>query len=375
MAKRDCYEVLGASKTASKAEVKKAYRKMAMKYHPDRNQDDASAEEKFKEVQEAYDILKDEQKRAAYDQFGHAGVDQSAGMGGGQGGAGGFGDMFGDVFGDMFGGGQGGRRQARGSDLRIRVELTLEEAVEGVEKQIRVPRMSACEPCDGSGAKKGTTPTTCKTCAGQGQVRMQQGFFSVQQACPQCRGTGKEIKDPCGTCGGQGQVRKEKNLKVKIPAGVDEGDQVRLSGEGEGGGSGVVPGDLYVEMHLKRHDIFEREGDDLHCEVPVSYVIMAVGGDLEVPTLSGRASIKIPAGTQSSRVFRLRGKGVKNVRSANVGDLYIKVKTETPVNLSSEQKKLLEKLKVLLEAGGEKHSPQSSSWKSKIKSFFDNFAS
>jgi len=377
MSKRDYYEVLGASKTASKAEIKKAYRKVAMKYHPDRNQDSADAEAKFKEVQEAYAILKDEQKRAAYDQFGHAGVDPSAGMGGGGHGAGGFGDIFGDMFGDIFGGGgaQGGRRQARGADLRIRVELSLEEAVEGVEKKIRVPRMRACEPCDGSGAKPGTQPTRCQTCAGQGQVRMQQGFFSVQQACPQCRGTGKQITDPCPDCSGQGQTREEKSLKVKIPAGVDEGDQVRLGGEGEGGGAGVIPGDLYVQVRLRKHEIFERDGDDLSCEVPVSYITMSLGGELEVPTLTGRASIKIPAGTQSNRVFRLRSKGVKNVRSSHVGDLYIKVLTETPVNLTGEQKKLLEKFQVVLEAGGKKHSPQSSSWKDKIKSFFDDFVS
>jgi molecular chaperone DnaJ len=375
MSKRDYYEVLGASKTASKAEIKKAYRKVAMKYHPDRNQGDTGAEAKFKEVQEAYSILRDEQKRAAYDQFGHAGVDPSAGMGRGGPGAGGFGDIFGDMFGDIFGGGQGGRRQVRGADLRIRVELSLEEAVECVEKKISVPRMRACDTCDGSGAKPGTQPVTCQTCAGQGQVRMQQGFFSVQQACPQCRGTGKKINDPCLDCTGQGQTREKKSLKVKIPAGVDEGDQVRLGGEGEGGGSGVVPGDLYVQVNLKKHAIFDREGDDISCEVPVSYITMSLGGELEVPTLSGRASIKIPAGTQSNRVFRLRSKGVKNVRSSHVGDLYIKVLTETPINLTGEQKKLFKKLQVVLEAGGEKHSPQSSSWKHKIKSFFDDFVS
>ena len=376
MSKRDYYEVLGASKTASKAEIKKAYRKVAMKYHPDRNQDDPEAEARFKEVQEAYAVLRDEQKRAAYDQFGHAGVDPSAGMGGGGPGPGGFGDIFGDMFGDIFGGGGGGgRRQARGADLRIRVELTLEEAVEGIEKKIRVPRMRSCDTCDGSGAKAGTQPSVCGTCGGQGQVRMQQGFFSVQQTCPQCRGTGKQITDPCPDCHGQGQTRQEKTLKVKIPAGVDEGDQVRLGGEGEGGGAGVVPGDLYVQVRLKPHQIFHREGDDLSCEVPVSYVTMALGGELEVPTLSGRASIKIPAGTQSNRVFRLRGKGVKNVRSSHVGDLYIKVLTETPVHLTGEQKRLLEKLQVLLEAGGKKHSPQSRSWKDKIQSFFDDFVS
>jgi len=374
MSKRDYYEVLGASRTATKVEIKKAYRKMAMKHHPDRNQETGEeSESQFKEVQEAYAVLKDEQKRAAYDQFGHAGVDPSAGMGGGHGG--GFGDVFGDMFGDIFGGGGrgGARRQARGADLRIRVELTLEEAVEGVEKQIRVPRMRACEPCDGSGAKPGTQPTTCQTCAGQGQVRMQQGFFSVQQACPQCRGTGKQITDPCPDCGGQGQTRQEKNLKVKIPAGVDEGDQVRLGGEGEGGGAGIIPGDLYVQVRLKPHALFNRDGDDLSCEMPMSYITMALGGELEVPTLSGRASIKIPAGSQSNRVFRLRGKGVKNVRSSHVGDLYIKVLTETPVHLTNEQKKLLKQLQESLDKGGKKHAPHSSSWKDKIKSFFDDF--
>lgn len=373
MSKRDYYEVLGASKTASKAEIKKAYRKAAMKYHPDRNRDDPEAESRFKEVQEAYAVLSDEQKRAAYDQFGHAGVDPSAGMGGGHG-PGGFGDIFGDMFGDIFGGG-GGRRQARGADLRIRVELSLEEAVEGIEKEIRVPRMRPCGTCDGSGAKPGTQPMTCQTCGGQGQVRMQQGFFSVQQTCPQCRGTGKQISDPCPDCSGQGQKREEKKLKVKIPAGVDEGDQIRLGGEGEGGGAGVVPGDLYVQVRLKKHDLFNREGDDLSCEVPVSFITMALGGELEVPTLSGRATIKIPGGTQTNRVFRLRGKGVKNVRSSQVGDLYIKVLTETPVNLTAEQKRALEKLQVMLDAGGKKHSPQSSSWKDRIKSFFDDFVS
>ncbi len=375
MSKRDYYDVLGASKTAPKAEIKKAYRKMAMKFHPDRNQGDDTAEAKFKEVQEAYSILNDEQKRAAYDQFGHAGVDPSAGMGGGGAGGAGFGDVFGDMFGDIFGGGGGRRRQARGADLRIRVDLTLEEAVEGIEKKIRVPRMTACETCDGSGAKPGTQPKTCQTCGGQGQVRMQQGFFSVQQTCPQCHGAGKQISDPCTDCAGQGQTRKEKTLKVKIPAGVDEGDQVRLAGEGEGGGAGVLEGDLYVQVHLKAHDLFSRDGDDLSFEMPISYITMALGGEIEVPTLGGRGSIKIPAGTQSNRVFRLKGKGVKNVRSAHVGDLYIKVLTETPVSLSAEQKKLLKTLQKSLDDGGAKHSPQSSSWKNKIKSFFDNFVS
>ncbi|MFT5259494.1 MAG: molecular chaperone DnaJ [Saprospiraceae bacterium] len=371
MSKRDYYEVLGANKAATGPEIKKAYRKKAMKLHPDRNQDSPEAEEQFKEVQEAYAVLSNADKKAAYDQFGHAGVDSSSGMGGE---GAGFGDMFGDMFGDIFGGArQGGRRQARGSDLRIRVKLSLEEAVSGVEKKIKVPRNTSCGTCDGSGAKKGSSPVTCQTCAGQGQVRMQQGFFSVQQACPQCQGAGKQIKDPCGDCHGQGHVRTEKSLKVKIPAGVDEGDQVRLSGEGEGGGSGVVPGDLYVQVHLLKHEIFERDADNLHCDMPVSFAVMAAGGELEVPTLTGRASIKIPAGTQSAKIFRLRGKGVKNVRSSQVGDLYIKVNTETPVNLTNDQKELLDQLQKSLDEGGKKHSPQSSGWKDKIKSFFDDF--
>lgn len=375
MSKRDYYQVLGGSKTASRVELKKSYRKMAMKYHPDRNEGDTKAEASFKEVQEAWSVLGDEQKRAAYDQFGHAGVDPSAGMGGGGGGQG-FGDVFGDMFGDIFGGSGGqGRRQARGSDLRIRVELTLEEAVEGVEKTIRVPRMTSCKTCDGSGAKAGTKPSTCQTCAGQGQVRMQQGFFSVQQACPQCRGSGKQIKDPCTNCNGQGQTRQEKTLKVKIPAGVDEGDQVRLGGEGEGGSAGVVHGDLYVQVQLKKHALFARDGDDLSCDVPISYASMVLGGELEVPTLSGRATIKIPAGTQPNRVFRLRGKGVKNIRSSQVGDLYIKVITETPVKLTNTQKDLLKQFQESLDAGGDKHSPQSGNWKDKIKSFLDEFVS
>lgn len=368
MSKRDYYEVLGANKAALGPEIKKAYRKMAMKYHPDRNQDNPETEAQFKEVQEAYAVLGDQDKKAAYDQFGHAGVDQSAGMGGG------VGDIFGDVFGDIFGGSrQGGRRQARGSDLRIRVKLSLEEAVQGIEKKIKVPRNASCNTCDGTGAKKGSSPVSCQTCAGQGQLRMQKGFFSVQQTCPQCQGSGKQIKNPCGDCSGQGHVRTEKSLKVKIPAGVDEGDQVRLSGEGEGGSAGVVPGDLYVQVHLLEHEIFQRDTDNLYCEVPISFAAMAAGGDLEVPTLTGRASIKIPAGTQSAKVFRLRGKGVKNVRSAQVGDLYITVNTETPVNLTSEQKELIEQLQKSLDEGGKRHSPQGSGWKDKIKSFFDDF--
>lgn len=378
MAKRDYYEVLGVDRSASEAELKKAYRRLAMKHHPDRNPDDAEAEAKFKEAKEAHDILSNAEKKAAYDQFGHAAFE--GGMGGGAGGfggqgAGGFGDIFGDMFGDIFGGGGGGgrQRQRRGSDLRYNMELTLEEAVRGVEKNITVPRMSGCKTCHGSGAKPGSKPTVCGTCNGQGQVRIQQGFFSVQQTCPQCNGSGTIISDPCPDCHGEGRVRENKKLSVKIPAGVDEGDQIRLSGEGENGGTGGINGDLYVSVSLKSHEIFTREGVDLHCNVPISYSTLALGGELEVPTLDGRAKLKIPAGTQSGKMFRLRGKGVKNVRNAGfVGDLYCEVSVETPVNLTKRQKELLQELDESIHTGGSKHSPQESSWADKIKSFFDD---
>ncbi len=378
MSKRDYYEVLGVDRSAGEAELKKAYRRLAMKYHPDRNPDSAEAEAKFKEAKEAHDVLSNAEKKAAYDQFGHAAFE--GGMGGGAGGfggqgAGGFGDIFGDMFGDIFGGGGGGgrQRQRRGSDLRYNMELTLEEAVRGVEKNITIPRMSGCKTCHGSGAKAGSTPSQCGTCNGQGQVRIQQGFFSVQQTCPQCQGSGSIISDPCNDCHGEGRVRENKKLSVKIPAGVDEGDQIRLSGEGENGGAGGINGDLYVSVTLKAHEIFTREGVDLHCTVPIGFSILALGGELEVPTLDGRAKLKIPAGTQSGKMFRLRGKGVKNVRNAGfVGDLYCEVMVETPVNLTKRQKELLQELDDSIHTGGSKHSPQESSWSDKIKSFFDD---
>ena len=376
MSKRDYYEVLGVSKSVNEADLKKAYRRLAMKHHPDRNPDDKESEVKFKEAKEAYDVLSDAEKRSTYDQFGHAAFEQGMGGGGGFGGAGagGFGDIFGDMFGDIFGGGGGARqRQRRGADLRYNLELTLEQAVRGTETNITVPRMSACKTCQGSGAKKGSTPTQCSTCQGQGQVRIQQGFFSVQQACPQCHGNGTIISDPCLDCGGQGRVRENKKLAVKIPAGVDEGDQIRLSGEGESAGSGGVNGDLYVSVSLKEHAIFTREGVDLHCSVPVTYSSLALGGELEVPTLEGRAKLKIPAGTQSGKLFRLRGKGVKNVRNAGfVGDLYCEVNVETPVNLTKRQKELLQELENSISEGGSKHNPENSSWSDKIRSFFDD---
>lgn len=371
MAKRDYYEVLGVDRNASDAELKKAYRRLAMKHHPDRTQGDAKSEARFKEAKEAYAVLSNSQKRTAYDQFGHAGVDPSnAGGAGGAGGAG-FGDVFGDIFGDIFGGsGGGGRRRTRGSDLRYNLELTLEEAVHGVEKKIRIPKAAKCGTCKGSGSAPGSTPKTCAQCNGQGQVRMQQGFFSVQQACPQCRGQGSVITEPCKSCRGQGVVREEKTLSVKIPPGVDEGDQVRLTGEGETTASSVSSGDLYVQVHVKPHSIFERDGDNLFCEVPVSFTTVALGGTLEVPTLSGRANLKVPAESQSEKVFRLRGKGVRNVRTRNQGDLYCKVVVETPVSLTAPQKKLIKELEKSISAGGNRHIPRSSSWKEKIKKFF-----
>jgi len=374
MANRDYYEILGVERNASDAELKKAYRKLAMQYHPDRNLDNEEAEAKFKEAKQAYDILSDAQKRSAYDQFGHAGVDPSMGAGAGAGFGGGasFSDIFGDVFGDAFGAGGGRGQQAyRGADLRYTLELTLEDAVKGKDVRIRVPTAESCESCDGSGAKKGTSAITCETCGGHGQVRMQQGFFSVQQTCPNCRGSGKTISDPCPDCRGSGRVQKTKTLSVKVPGGVDQGDQIRLAGEGEAGEQGGPSGDLYVQVKLKSHDIFRREEDDLYCEMPISVATATLGGELEVPTLDGRASIKIPAGTQSEKLFRLKSKGVKNVRSGRVGDLYCRVSVETPVNLTPEQEALLKDFDKLISAGGARHNPRTNSWMDKIKRFFD----
>jgi molecular chaperone DnaJ len=374
MSKRDYYEVLGVQTNASEAEIKKAYRRLAMKFHPDRNPDDREAEASFKDAKEAYEVLADSQKRAAYDQFGHAGVDPSMGGGGGAH-AGGFGDMFGDIFGDIFGGGRRGGQQNRGSDLRYNLDLSLEDAIKGTEVKIRIPVMATCSTCNGSGAKAGSTPETCSTCGGHGQVRMQQGFFSVQQTCPQCRGSGKIIKDPCKDCHGQGRIKEQKTLSVKIPAGVDEGDQVRLAGEGEAAAGGGQSGDLYVVVRLKPHPIFQREDTNLYCEMPVSFSSLALGGEIEIPTLDGRASLKIPHGTQTDKVFRLRGKGVRNVRSSQLGDLYCKLVVETPVNLSKEQKELLEAFDLSMKEGGKRHSPKESSWTDKIKTFLDDIVS
>jgi molecular chaperone DnaJ len=380
MAKRDFYDVLGVAKDASEEEIKKAYRKLAMKYHPDRNQgkgDEKHAkvsEEKFKEVKEAYEVLTDANKRAAYDRFGHAGVDPNAGGGGFRGaeGMGGFAEAFGDIFGDIFGGGRGGGRSNafRGADLRYNMEITLEQAAKGFATDIRVPAWDNCETCHGSGAKPGTSPKTCTMCGGAGAVRMQQGFFSIQQTCPTCRGNGKVIAEPCTACSGAGRIKKNKVLEVSIPAGIDEGQRIRLSGKGEPGMNGGPPGDLYVEIRLKAHDVFQRDGDDLHCEIPVSIVTAALGGEIEIGTLTDKVSISIPEGTQSGKTFRLRGKGIKGVRSSYPGDLYCHVSVETPVRLSEKQKKLLREFEASLRDGGDKHSPHTKSFMDKMKGFF-----
>ncbi len=375
MAKRDYYEVLGVGKNASDEEIKKAYRKMAMKYHPDRNPGNKEAEDKFKEAKLAYEILSDDQKRAAYDRFGHAGVDPSA-AGPGRGGAGAqdfadaFGDIFGEIFGNRGGRGGGGPQMYRGADLRYAMEISLEQAAAGFETEIRVPSWETCEVCQGSGAKPGTKPQTCGTCNGAGAVRMQQGFFSVQQTCPTCHGSGQVVSDPCVPCDGVGRIRKNKTLQVKIPAGIDDGMRIRSSGNGEPGVNGGPPGDLYVEIHLKPHDIFQRDGDDLHCELPIPFTTAALGGDIEVPTLTGQAEITVPEGTQSGKTFRLRGKGIRGIRSNYPGDLYCHVTVETPVRLTDEQKGILQQFAASLNEGGAKHSPQSKSWTDRVKSFF-----
>ncbi len=378
MSKKDFYDVLGVNRDASDDDIKKAYRKLAMKYHPDRNPDSKDAEEKFKEAKEAYEILSDAQKRAAYDQYGHAGVDPQAGFGGagGQQGFGGFGDAFADIFGDIFGGGAraggGGGRNAvyRGSDLRYNLEITLEEAARGCEKQIRIPTMEECSHCHGSGAKPGTEPKTCPTCGGAGQVRMQQGFFSIQQTCPTCHGSGKQITDPCNVCRGAGRVKSQKTLNVKIPAGVDDGDRIRLSGEGEPGTNGGPAGDLYVVTHIKPHAVFERDGMDLHCEMPISFATAALGGEIEIPTLDGAAKLRIPAETQSGQVFRLRGKGIKALRASQHGDLMCHVQVETPVKLTDRQKELLREFDAISQGAPAKHNPKAQSFMDKLKDFF-----
>ena len=374
--KRDFYEILGVPKNASDDEIKKSYRKMAMKYHPDRNQGDASAEVKFKEAKEAYEMLSDAEKRAAYDQFGYAGVDPN--MRGGPGGAagfGGFGESFGDIFGDIFGQtrrqqGAGGKQVFRGNDLSYAMDVTLEEAAIGKESQIRIPSFEECTTCSGTGAKPGTSVKTCGTCQGQGVVQMRQGFFSVQQTCPHCRGSGKTITDPCTPCHGQGKVKKQKTLEIKIPAGIDDGMRIRSSGNGEPGTNGGPPGDLFIEIRLQKHEVFQRDGDDLHCAVPISFTTAALGGEIAVPTLSGEAAIDLPEGTQTGKQFRLRGKGIKGVRSSFPGDLYCHITVETPVKLSEHQRKILKELDESLKKGGDKHKPSEAGWADKLKNLF-----
>ena len=375
MAKRDFYEILGVAKNASEDDIKKAYRKLAMKYHPDRNPDNKEAEEKFKEVKEAYEMLTNPEKREAYDRYGHAGVDPNMGGGGFGAGAGGFGDAFGDIFGDIFGGGRGGRgggpQVYRGADLRYNLEITLEQAANGFDTTIRVPSWDKCDTCHGSGAKPGTQPVTCTTCHGHGQVRMQQGFFSIQQTCPKCHGSGKMIPEPCPSCSGAGRIKRNKTLEVKIPAGIDNGMRIRSTGNGEPGTNGGPSGDLYVEIHIKPHPVFQREGDDLHCEMPISFSKAALGGEIEVPTLTGKVSFTVPEGTQTGKTFRLKGKGIKGVRSGYAGDLFCHVVVETPVKLTDKQKDLLREFERMTNEGGAKHSPQSKGWMDKVKDFFE----
>ena len=382
MAKRDYYDVLGVAKNAPEEDIKKAYRKLAMKHHPDRNQgDDAKkSEEKFKEAKEAYEMLTDPQKRAAYDQYGHAGVDPSmaGGFRGGPGpeGFGGFAEAFGDIFGDIFGG-AGGRRGAagghqvyRGADLSYSMEISLEEAAHGKETQIRIPSWEPCETCHGSGAKPGTSAKTCSTCGGSGTVHLRQGFFSIQQTCPHCHGSGRVIPDPCLTCNGAGKVKKQKTLEVKIPPGINEGMRIRSVGNGEPGTNGGPPGDLYIEIRIKQHEIFERDGDDLHCTVPVPLTLAALGGNITVPTLAGKAEIELPEGTQHGKTFRLRGKGIKGIRSSYPGDLYCHITVETPVRMTEQQRKLMKELDESLRKGGDRHSPNAKSWTDRVKDLF-----
>jgi len=369
VAKRDYYEVLGVNRDAAEEDIKKAYRKLAMKWHPDRNPDNPKAEEHFKEAKEAYEVLTDPRKRPAYDQYGHAGIDPSAAAAGA---GAGFGDVFSDIFGEIFGGGRGGRSNVyRGADLRYNLEISLEQAAHGFETKIRIPTLAACDTCRGTGAKPGTQPQTCATCRGTGQVRISQGPFSMAQTCPRCHGGGKTIPNPCATCGGAGRIKHQKTLSVKIPSGVDEGDRVRLSGEGEAGVNGGPPGDLYVQVHLKQHPVFQRDHDDLHCEMPVSFATAALGGEIEIPTLDGSARINIPSETQSGKTFRLRDKGIKGVRSHARGDLYCHVVVETPVKLTSRQRELLEEFESISQKDDGRHNPRAKGWFDKVKEFFE----
>ncbi len=377
MSKRDYYKVLDVPRTATEAQIKQAYRRLAMKYHPDRNPNDRDAEESFKEAKEASEVLTDAHKRALYDQHGHAGL-QAAARGGGRGGfsSDAFSDIFGDVFGDIFGGARrSGRSQVfRGADLRYELELELDQAVFGHAVEIEVARLAECETCHGSGAAKGSQPVTCDSCGGAGQVRISQGFFQLQQTCPRCRGAGTIVRNPCDSCLGQGRVRRARKLAVKVPAGVDSGDRVRLSGEGEAGRNGGPPGDLYVEIHVREHPIFERDGEHLSCEVPVSFATAALGGTVAVPTLDGDVLLKVPAESQSGRVFRLRDKGVKPVRGGPRGDLFCRMVVETPVHLSAEQRELVRQLEASLKAHPGRHAPREEGFLEGVKRFFSGKA-
>ena len=374
MSKQDYYQTLGLQKNSSDAEIKNAYRKLAMKYHPDRNPDDKSAEIKFKEAKEAYEVLSDNKKRAAYDQFGHAGVNNQAGMGGGFNTGDAFNDIFGDMFGDIFGNTRGQRRQSsaqRGADLRYELDLDLEQAVFGETIKINIPSLIGCDTCAGSGAKKGTQATRCLRCEGRGSVRVQQGFFTLQQTCPECRGAGQTIKDPCIDCSGSGRVQKERTISIKIPPGVDQDDRIRLSSEGEAGVKGGPPGDLYVDVNIRPHPIFKREGSNLFCEVPISFTKAALGGTVEVPTIDGAVNLTIPTETQSGEVFRLRGKGVQSYRDRVLGDLFCNIQIETPVNLNTDQKNILKSFEESISKSKKEHRPNKNKWTESVKNFFN----
>ena len=377
MAKADYYELLEVTRTASDGELKAAYRKLAMQHHPDRNPGDKAAEQKFKEINEAYDVLKDDQRRAAYDRFGHAAFENGHGGFNGRAGAAGFdftasgfADIFDEMFGEFMGGRRGGQSRARGSDLRYNMEITLEEAFAGKQATIRVPGTQPCEACHGTGGEKGTQPITCPTCRGHGKVRATQGFFTIERTCQSCSGTGKVIEKPCAQCHGQGRVAKDKTLQVTIPAGVEDGTRIRLAGEGEAGVRGSPSGDLYIFLSLKQHRLFQRDGANVHCRVPLSMVTATVGGGIEIPTIDGsRAKVQVPPGTQTGQQFRLKGKGMSVLRTNARGDMYAEIVVETPVNLSKKQKDLLSQF----EDEGKKHgssSPESDSFFRKVKEFF-----
>lgn len=369
MAKSDYYDILGVSHSAEERDIKKAYKRLAMKFHPDRNPGNAEAEAKFKEIKEAYEVLTDVHKRAAYDQYGHAAFEHGGSSTSSS--SADFSDIFGDVFGDIFGAASRSHRASRGSDLRYNMELTLEEAVHGMNREIRLPTLEECKVCHGSGAKRGTSAVPCPTCHGHGQIQMRQGFFTVQQSCPTCNAQGTIIKDHCSKCYGHGRVETSKILAVKIPAGVDNGDRIRLSGEGEAGKQGAPAGDLYIEIKVRKHPIFEREENNLYCEVPINFAMAAIGGEIEVPTLDGRVKLKIPAETQTGKLFRMRGKGVTSARTGHHGDLLCRVVVETPVRLNERQKKLLQELEDSFGGPtGEHNSPKSKSFLDGVKKFF-----